>query len=95
MGARSLPAASGRISARVQAEIQRVEEWNAKHPAGTPVTVTNDDKTETQTKTRSAAWMLGADDSSPGHSAVVLLEGRSGAFLLSRCKPRRAGRKEA
>lgn len=87
--ARILPAAFGRIPARVQAEIDRVEEWNTEHPVGTPVTVTKDNGTETRTKTRSAAWMLGADDSSPGHTAVVLLEGISGAYLLSRCKPQR------
>lgn len=55
-----------------------VETWNASYPVGTPVTVTKDDGTKIETKTRSIAWALG--DGTP----VVMLEGISGGYLLSR-----------
>lgn len=64
----------------------RVADWNELHPAGTPVVVTNDAGQPMHTKTRSEAWMLGADSRSPGHTPVVLLEGISGAYALERCR---------
>lgn len=72
----------------VAAATRQVEEWNAKHPAGTPVTVTLDDRSQAVTRTRSAAWMLGADGNNAGRTPVVLVEGRAEALLLSRCRPR-------
>lgn len=58
------------------------EQWNARHPVGTPVLywpflppVT--DVPPVDSKTRSEAWALGG-----GH-AVVLIEGKSGGVFLS------------
>lgn len=56
-----------------------VDEWNERHPVGTPVDyqpVRNVHEWE-HTKTRSAAWALG--DGTP----VVMVEGRSGGVALS------------
>jgi len=50
------------------------------YPVGQHVEVTEDDGAVTRTRTRSAPWMLCG-------SAVILLEGRSGGFCLSRLKP--------
>lgn len=61
----------------------QVEAWNAANPRGTRVSVKKDDGKLYETRTRSEAWLLG------GHTAVVLVEGISGAYLLSRCKPMR------
>jgi hypothetical protein len=59
-----------------------------RHPAGTPVVVFEDDGRETRTRTRSLPWMLGADGSGAGgHTAVVLLDDRSGGYSLSRVRP--------
>ena len=60
---------------------QSVENWNAMYPVGTSVNLTNDMGETEETKTRSEAWVLG------GHTAVVLVEGRSGGYLLDRIKP--------
>jgi hypothetical protein len=57
---------------------QWVALWNAKRPPGTKVAVTLDSGEVRETKTRSAAEMLG------GHTAVVWLDGIAGAYLLSR-----------
>lgn len=51
--------------------------WNENNPIGTKVNVTMDDKSVKQTKTRSAAWPLCG-------TPVVLLEGISGGYMLSR-----------
>ena len=65
-----------------QRELQlEVENWNLKHPIGTPVRVTKDNGTVVETVTISKASMLG------GHTPVVWLRDISGAYLLSRCKP--------
>jgi hypothetical protein len=63
---------------------QLLEEW--KHPEGTRCVVRLDDGTERATVTRSRAWMLGASSSHEGHTAVVLLDGISGAYMLSRVR---------
>ena len=60
---------------------KQLREWNDKHPAGTEVIVTEDDGRQTPTKTRSEAWGLSHGDN------VVLLEGRSGGYLLDRVRP--------
>jgi hypothetical protein len=66
-----------------QAELRRVsalecENWNLKHPVGTPVTLRKDSGETVQTKTRYAAYV--ADS---GH-AVCFFEGVSGYYLLDR-----------
>jgi hypothetical protein len=74
------------IEKKSPSEVQ-VEEWNEHCPVGTLVSVTKDDGEKVNTKTRSEAWMLGADSTSKGHTPVVLLEGISGAYLLSQVTP--------
>lgn len=49
-------------------------------PEGTAVIVIKDQGGEVLTKTRSAPWMLG------GHSAVIMLEGITGAYALDRVR---------
>ena len=61
-------------------QIRSVADWNDKYPVGTPCTVEMDSGEIRATKTRSSAWMLS------GHSAVVMLEGIPGAYLLSRVR---------
>lgn len=54
--------------------------WNERHPIGTPVAVTQDNGSVVESKTRSPAWVMG------DHTAVVMYEGRSGGYLLSRVR---------
>lgn len=54
------------------------EEWNARCRPGQPVVVKRDDGSLWYTKTRSEAWDIG------GGYPVVLLEGKSGGYALSR-----------
>jgi len=69
-----------------QSELSKqIGAWNAHRPTGTEVQVRMDDDTIRTTKTRSEAWVLGGH--SQGHSAVILLEGISGAYSLDRVKP--------
>jgi hypothetical protein len=57
------------------------DEWNAKHPIGTRVEVTRDGRSLSEvTFTRSLAQLLG------GHTAVIWLDGISGAYALSRVR---------
>lgn len=56
-------------------------EWNAQYKVGIGVLVKLDDGKLWHTKTRSAAWELG------GGQPVVMLEGRSGGYDLSRVRP--------
>ena len=51
-----------------------------KHPSGTAVVLTHDDGSELRTRTRSEPWKLG--DGTP----VVLVEGKSGGYLLTRVR---------
>lgn len=56
-----------------------VDDWNAAHPIGTPVTrykLINPLAEPVETKTRSEAWVMG------GHSAMVMVDGKSGGVLL-------------
>lgn len=55
-----------------------VKNWNDNVAEGAAVNVERDDGTTTMTTTRSAAWVMG------GHSAVIMLEGFSGAYSLQR-----------
>jgi hypothetical protein len=57
-------------------------EWNEKFPSGTAVIVVKDDGQIWETKTRSEAWELGHGQ------PVVMLEGKSGGYDLSRVAPR-------
>lgn len=57
------------------------EKWNAAHKVGIGVLVKLDGGKLWHTKTRSEAWDLG------GHTPVVMLEGRTGGYLLSRVTP--------
>lgn len=62
-----------------------VENWNLRYPVGTPVTVRRDresDPATVETKTRSEAYVLS------GHSAVIMVEGISGYYLLNRVTAR-------
>lgn len=57
---------------------QAVDAWNRSNPVGTECTVRLDSGLVKLTKTRSEAYMLG------GHTAVIFLDGISGAYLLER-----------
>lgn len=59
----------------------KAAEWNEKYPAGTEVMLLDDAGLTHVTKTRSSAWDLGYGP------PVVLVEGRSGGYDLSRIKP--------
>jgi hypothetical protein len=61
-----------------------VERWNKLHPVGAAVTVTKDLGEKLETVTRSEAWVLG------GHTAVILVEGISGGYALTRVAAREA-----
>ncbi|MFL0802412.1 MAG: hypothetical protein K6L81_01755 [Agarilytica sp.] len=56
------------------------EEFNELYPKGTPVILADDFGKEHQTNTRSEAWDLCG-------TLVVMVEGRSGGYDLSRLKP--------
>lgn len=58
----------------------RANLFNVRVPVGSLVDVTDDVGAVVQTRTRSAAWVLG------GHSAVVLLADRAGGYALDRVK---------
>ncbi len=63
---------------------KQVNDWNAKHPVGTPVTrykLINPLREGVVTKTRSEAWIMG------GHSAMVMVEGVSGGVCLESVQP--------
>jgi hypothetical protein len=77
--------AMGRGPRDPKAHLALVEKWKDV-PEGTPVTITEDDGTETKTKTRSIPWMLGASSRDPGHTAVILVEGRTGGYGLWRIR---------
>lgn len=63
-----------------------IDQWIAV-PIGTPVVVTQDDGKEFHTVTRTGPWMLGAgSDGIGGHTAVIMVEGISGAYSLERIR---------
>ena len=59
------------------------DRWNKLHPVGSAVTVTKDLGDKLDTVTRSEAWVLG------GHTAVILVEGISGGYSLTRVAARK------
>ncbi len=63
-----------------KAEQVKCDLWNGHHVIGVEVDVRLDDGTTKRTRTNSAAWVLS------GHTAVILLEGISGAYALSRVR---------
>lgn len=66
------------MSQRTQDHAKAVFDWNQQFPEGTPVKVRKDDGSILETKTRSAAWLMG------GHSAMVMVDGISGGYMLER-----------
>lgn len=62
-----------------------VKSWNEQHPIGTAVRrfkyMDLSDTVPVETKTRSEAWMLS------GHTAVIMIEGKSGCVALRTCIP--------
>jgi len=54
--------------------------WNAAHPLGTAVILTDDFGQEHLAHTRSEAWVVSGD------TAVVAVEGRAGGYLLDRIR---------
>ena len=68
----------------VPVQIRAVRDWNEQNPVGVACTVEMDSGEIRATKTRSEAYMLS------GHTAVVMLEGISGAYLLSRVRAKAA-----
>lgn len=71
MSARRLP--HGKTTNRMM-----VHDWNRQHPIGTKVRVTKDDDSVVETVTLCEAWLVGE------HTAVVLVDGISGAYALAR-----------
>lgn len=59
---------------------KEVQAWNDKYPVGQQVEVRKDLGEIEETRTRSEAWVLS------GHTAVIMLEGISGAYLLNRVR---------
>jgi len=57
--------------------------WNRSTPGGSPITYEDDLGNLVDTETRSPAWVL------PNGIPVVQVKGRSGSFILYRCRPRR------
>ena len=71
---------------RKQQEARRIaalesENWNLKHPVGTPVSLRKDNGETIETKTRSEAYVCES-----GY-AVCFFEGVSGYYLLNRAEP--------
>jgi hypothetical protein len=60
---------------------RQVDRWNELHPVGTAVTVKKDSGAIVEAETTSEAYVLG------GHSAVILVTGISGSYLLERVTP--------
>jgi hypothetical protein len=61
--------------------VTAVELWNLKCAPGARVAVSLDDGSIWETTTRSVAWNLGDG------TAVVLLSGKAGGYLLARVTP--------
>lgn len=57
------------------------EQWNERHPPGTPCVLINSFGERIPTKTRSFAWNLGHGQ------PVVLVEGKTGGWELERVIP--------
>lgn len=70
-----------RVTVTLKTATKQVDAWNTINPIGTPVDVRLDDGTIFKTKTRSKAWVVG------GPTAVVLVKGIRGGYLLDRVTP--------
>ncbi len=66
-------------------QLRLLEKWKTV-PVGTLVIVTKDLGEQFETKTRSIPWMLGASSRGAGHTAVIMVEGISGGYLLERVR---------
>lgn len=64
-------------AAQTTVRLVELDAWNVAHPIGTAVEVTRDDGSLFESKTRSAAWLIGS-------VPVVQVEGISGCYALSR-----------
>lgn len=60
---------------------EEAAKWNERCPIGTEVLLTDDLGEEHRTRTRSAAWAACGQP-------LVLVEGRTGGYLLDRIRPR-------
>ncbi len=69
----------------VKKQLELIEYWKDV-PEGTQVIVTKDDGEKFHTKTRSSPWMLGVSSRGPGHTAVIMVEGITGGYLLERIR---------
>lgn len=65
-----------------------IEEFNAANQIGIEVDVKKDGGSINRTKTRSEAWLMG------GHTAMILLDGISGGYMLERVTVATAGEVE-
>lgn len=68
-----------------KAQQKLVDEWNTKHPIGTEVIrykLINPLAEPTETKTLSAAWLMG------GHTAMVMVKGVAGGVMVESVVPR-------
>lgn len=63
-----------------KARERSVKIWNASHSIGATVIVTTDQGKIVATKTQSDAYIL------EGHTAVIMLEGFHGCYLLARVR---------
>ncbi len=79
---RAFEAITGHKIPRPEDLLKQVKAFNAANAVGTPVNVGKDDGTVLETTTRSEAWLMS------GHSAMILVEGISGGYLLERVTPR-------
>lgn len=76
---------TGRKIPRPEDVLNAVTEFNEANPVGTAVNVRKDNGDIFRTVTRSAAWVMG------GHTAMVLVEGISGGYMLERVTPQKGG----
>lgn len=78
------------MDAKTRKELAAVKAWNDEYPIGTKVVVLMDSGCGKITVTQSKAWMLGENSQHPGHTAVIMVHGISGGYLLNRCGPVRS-----
>ena len=77
-----MPTSSPMPRQRSRSELERIcKKWNDEYPVGKYVRVRRDDGSQLITKTRSEAWVLS------GHTAVIMVEQITGAYLLDRVTP--------
>lgn len=69
---------AAQIHRRIAHQRELVTEWNRLNAEGTKVNVEKDDGSVLETVTRSQAWLMGE------HTAVVLVDGIAGGYMLER-----------